>query len=143
MFFTKSLPPEIGSSWFLDHDFSVFFASYESSYQLIQLLLKILDIDFWPYEKFGPKIGPQNLAIWAPNLNYRSIPRNYVSFRRVISIEKPSWTPFPNWAWVYDQLIIISQKLHIISKILKSLTLPWRRSISYRNQSIDLLSKSR
>ena len=48
--------------------------------------------------------GLPNLALWAPNLNYRSVPRNYVSFRRVISIEKPSWTPFPIWAWVCDQL---------------------------------------
>ena len=50
-------------------------------------------------------MGPPNLALWAPNLNHRSVPRGYVSFRRVISIEKPIWTPFPIWACVCDQLI--------------------------------------
>ena len=36
----------LGSSRFLDHGFLVFFAFYETSYRLIQLFLKIFDIDF-------------------------------------------------------------------------------------------------
>ena len=46
-----------------------------------------------------------NLAPWTPDLNYRLVPRNYLSFRRVISIEKLSWATFPISAWVCDQLL--------------------------------------
>ena len=48
---------------------------------------------------------PPNLAPWTPDLNYRLVPRNYLSFRRVISIEKLSWATFPVSAWVCDQLL--------------------------------------
>ena len=48
---------------------------------------------------------PPNLAPWTPDLNYRLVPRNYLSFRRVISIEKLSWATFPISAWVCDQLL--------------------------------------
>ena len=71
------------------------------------MFLKILDIDFWLYGRFRPKVGPPNLALWALNLNYQSVPRNYVSFQKVISMEKPSWTPFLIWACVCDQLIVL------------------------------------
>ena len=72
----------------LDHGFLVFFGSYETSYWLYSCFWKSLTSIFDPMEDLGPKWAPQ---IW----QYRSVPRNYVSFRRVISIEKPSWTPFP------------------------------------------------
>ena len=64
----------------------------------------------------GPKWAPRNLTFWALNLNYRSVPRNYVSYRRVISIEKTNWTPFPFWAWVWDQLIRF-HRYHFFSKM--------------------------
>ena len=48
---------------------------------------------------------PPNLAPWTPDLNHRLVPRNYLSFRTVISIEKLSWTTFPISAWVCDQLL--------------------------------------
>ena len=54
-----------------------------------------------------PPPSPPNWALWEPNLNYRSVPQNHVSFRRVISIDKSSWTPFPIWAWICDQLYVI------------------------------------
>ena len=98
-------------------------------------------------------MGPPNLALWAPNLNYRSVPRNYVSFRRVISVEKPSWTPFPIWACPADtdvlkrsrclttkpDVVKTSGKRRLICNILKTFylrcledvqfTTSWRRLI--------------
>ena len=70
---------------------------------------KSLTSIFYLTGDLGPKRPPplpQNLALWAPNLNYRWVPGNHVSFRRVISIDKSSWTPFPIWAWVCDQLYV-------------------------------------
>ena len=112
LFFTKLLPPEIVILRRLISQFHLIsrpwvfstFAFYDTSYWFIKLFLKILDINFW---RFGHKMPPSPppssiLALWALNLIYPLVPRNYVTFRRVISFEKTSWTPFLIKAWVCD-----------------------------------------
>ena len=118
------LPPEIVKFWplisrfqliFRPCFFSIFLLFMRLAIDSFSCFCKSLTSIFDTMGDLGPKWPPPNLALWAPNFNYRSVPRNYVSFRRVISIEKPSWTPFSIWAWVCDQLVI-RKELKIKSK---------------------------
>ena len=112
MFFKKFLPPEIVILWPLISRFQLIFRpwffsifcslwDYLSTHLVTSENSRHRSLTLW---EIWVQNGPPNLTLWAPNLNYWSVPRNYVSFQRVISIEKPSWTPFPIWAWVCDQL---------------------------------------
>ena len=108
------LPSEIAKLWPLISRFQLIFRPWFFStccflwdwLSTHELFLKILDIDFWPYGRFGPKMPPVP-PIW--HLGHRiwiiGWYRNYLSFRRVISIEKLSWATFPVSAWVCDQLL--------------------------------------
>ena len=69
---------------------------------------KFLTSIFDPMGDLGPKLTPKFGTLGTEFILLVG-PRNYVSFLRVISIEKPSWIPFPIWAWLCDQLSIYSK----------------------------------
>ena len=109
--FDEFLPPEIVTLWPLISRFHMIFRPWFFFLFLMKLAIDSYSC-FWKcltsvLDPMGDlaQNRPHKFDTLGTYFELRWVPRNCVFCRRVISIEKPSWTLFPFWTWLCDQLL--------------------------------------